>query len=116
MLFASIAFPFLASFSLYPVAVHSAPVARQDGTQLCTGTDGSGFCSGFLGGLCFNLGGGGQFSLVGDLTGCKGFPNAFCTVTADDTKAGRGPLDLDKSNAGNLIGNDQFSFQCGGFK
>ncbi|KAJ7037334.1 hypothetical protein C8F04DRAFT_1093323, partial [Mycena alexandri] len=74
ILFASIAFPFLASFCLSLAAVHGAPVVRRTNTQLCTGTDGSGFCSGFLAGQCFNLGGGGQFSLIGDLTGCKGFP------------------------------------------
>ncbi|KAJ6532439.1 hypothetical protein B0H19DRAFT_1272722 [Mycena capillaripes] len=74
MLFASITVPFLAFSCFYPAAVHSAPVARQAGTQLCTETDGSGFCSGFLAGQCFNLGGGGQFSFVSDLTGCKRFP------------------------------------------
>ncbi|KAJ7890890.1 hypothetical protein B0H14DRAFT_2689020 [Mycena olivaceomarginata] len=102
MLFASIAFSFLASLCFSPVAVHGAPLTRRDNAQLCTGTDGSGFCSGFLGGQCFNLGGGGQFSLTGDLTGCKGFP------------AGSKAVDIDQTIAGNLIGKDLFSFQCGG--
>ncbi|KAJ6484028.1 hypothetical protein C8R45DRAFT_999983 [Mycena sanguinolenta] len=107
MLFASIALPFLASLCLTPVAVHGAPLTRRKNAALCNGTNGSGDCSGFLGGECFNIGGGGQFSLINDLTGCKGFPNAFCAV--EGTEAA---VDIDETIAGNLIGNDINSFQC----